>query len=163
MLILSNENEILNTDQINEDCYYSVLRFKDSKNPDFYFEHLTAIEEFTSVTMKIEIGAHTLFVPFHWSILCSDFEYVQTIPLYEFNGYDFNAFCMNPIDGYLAHYPTIRMVEVFPQPTTWSAPPIQDKDMLVVPIGESENGKGPLCAILSPHKLDINRSISDIV
>lgn len=163
MLILNNENQVVNTDKIDEEYWYSVLRFKDPKDIDFHFEHADAIEEFTSVTMKLQIGEHTLFVPFHWSILCSDFEYVQTIPLYEFNGYDHNAFCINPIDGYLAHYPTIRMLEVFPQPTTWSAPPMQDKDMLVVPIGELEKGKGPLCAILSPHKLDINKSIADII
>lgn len=163
MLVLNSDNNILNTDRVDQEYDYAVLRFRDPKDIDFHFEPADAVEEFTSVTMKIEIGEHTLFVPFHWSILCSDYEYVQTIPLYEFNGYDFNAFCLNPIDGYLAHYPPIRMIEVFPQQTTWSAPPMQDKDMLVVPIGEPENGKGPLCAILSPHKLDINKSIADIL
>lgn len=164
MLILDEHNEVRDTDRIDESCHYSVLRFKDLKHPDFYFEKLTYIEEFTSYTMKIEVGPHQLFVPFHWSILCSDMEYVQTIPLYEFSGRDFQAFCLNPIDGYIPHYPSIRLIEVFAN-TTWSAPPIQDKDMLLVPIGPQDRGvdKGPLCAILSPHKLDISRPISDII
>lgn len=166
MLILDENNEVRDTDRIDESCFYSILRFKDPKNPDFFFDELTYIEEFTSYTMKIEVGRHTLFVPFHWSILCSDGEYVQTIPLYEFSGRNFQAFCLNPLDGYIPHYPTIRLVEIFSN-TTWSAPPIQDKDMLVVPIGHEPEpnaiDKGPLCAILSPHKLDISRSIADVL
>lgn len=166
MLILDEHNHILDSDKIDASCYYSVLRFRDPKNPDFCFEELTYIEEFSAPTMKIEIGSHTLFVPFHWSILCSDQEYVQTIPLYEFAGRAFTAFCINPIDGYLPTYAPIRLIEVFTN-TTWSAPPIHDKDMLVVPVGPPRiaNGvaKGPMCAILSPHKLDISRSIADIL
>lgn len=164
MLILDENNEVHNTDQISEACHYSVLRFKDMKDPDFYFNELTYVEEFSSYTMKVEVGEHTMFVPFHWSILCSDHESVQTIPLYEFSGRVFNAFSINPIDGYFPHYPPIRVVEVFSN-TTWSCPPLQDKDMLVVPIGDSpESGdKGPLCVILSPHKLDINAPISAVI
>jgi hypothetical protein len=164
MLILNNENNVLDTDKISESCHYSVLRFKDIKNPDFYFEELNHVEEFTSHTIKIEIDGQPVFVPFHWSILCSDLEYIQTIPLYEFSGRQFQAFCMNPIDGFLPHYPTIRIIEIF-QNITWSCPPMKDKDMLVVPIGDNPQGgeKGPLCAIMSPHKLDICRPLSDIL
>jgi len=164
MLVLDETNTVRDTDRITESCYYSVLRFKDPKSPDFYFDELTCIDEFTSYTMKIQIAEHEVFVPFHWSILCSDLEYIQTIPLYEFSGRQFQAFCLNPIDGYLTHYPLIRILEVFPN-TTWSSPPIQDKDLLVVPIGYSSPGskKGPMCAMLTPHKLDITRPLSDIL
>jgi len=164
MLILNNDNNILDTDKISESCFYSVLRFKDMKNPDFYFEELKYVEEFTSHTIKIEINEKPVYVPFHWSILCSDLEYIQTIPLYEFSGRQFQAFCMNPIDGFTPHYPTVRIVEIF-QNITWSCPPMKDKDMLVVPIEENSSrvDKGPLCAIICPHKLDISRPISDIL
>jgi len=164
MLILNDENRILDTDKIDEACFYSVLRFKDTKNPDFFFEELTHVEEFTSYTMKIEIGNYPVYVPFHWSILCSDLEYIQTMPLYEFAGRQFQAFCMNPIDGFMPHYPTVRIMEIF-QNTTWSCPPMKDKDMLVIPIGDNprDGEKGPLCAIMCPHKLDISRPISDIL
>jgi hypothetical protein len=164
MLILDTDNNTRDTDQLSEACFYSVLRFRDPKNPDFYFEELTYIEEFSSHTMKIEVGGYPLFVPFHWSVLCSDQEYIQTIPLYEFSGRPFCAFCINPIDGFSPYYPEIRIVEVFSN-STWTCPPIHDKDMLVVPIGPNPSGahKGPLCIILSPHKLDVNRSLSDIM
>lgn len=164
MLILDENNTIKDTDKIDESCFFSVLRFKDQKNPDFYFEELTYIEEFTSYTMKIEIGPYPIFVPVHWSILCSDLEYIQTIPLCDISGRQFQAFSMNPIDGFIPQYPPIRIVEIFPN-TTWSCPPVHDKDMLVVPIGYDSMGvdKGPLCVILSPHKIDINRSLADIL
>jgi len=126
MQILDENNQIKDTDRLSESCHYSVLRFKDPKEPDFYFDELTYIEEFTSYTMKIAIGENEVFVPFHWSILCSDLEYIQTIPLYEFSGRNFQAFCMNPIDGFIPHYPYIRILQVF-RNTTWSCPPIKDK------------------------------------
>lgn len=165
MLILDENNTTKDTDKLDESCHYSVLRFKDPKNPDFFFDELTYIEEFTAPTMKIQIGDYETFVPFHWSILCSDLEYIQTIPLYEFSGRDFQAFCINPIDGYRPYYLKVRLIEVF-ENTTWSCPPIQDKDMLMIPIGKQPQPgieRGPLCAILSPHKLDISRPISDII
>lgn len=164
MLILDEHNTIKDTDKISESCHYSVLRFKDPKNPDFFFDELMHIEEFTSHTIKMQIGQYTIFVPFHWSILCSDMEYVQTIPLYDFSGRDFHAFCINPIDGYMPAYLRVRIREVFSN-NTWSCPPVQDKDMLVIPIGPHPRyvDRGPVCAILSPHKLDINRPISDII
>lgn len=164
MLTLDEYNNVRDTDKVGEEYNYAVLRFKDPKNPDFFFEGLEYMEEFTSYTLKIMVGEYEMFVPFHWSILCSDFENVQTIPFYEFSGRSFNAFSMNPLDSYFPNYPMVRIVEVFAN-TTWSCPPVQDKDMLVVPLGDfPETGiKGPPCIVLGPHKLDINRPISDIV
>jgi len=162
MKILDEHNQILETDNLNRGCYYSVLRFKDSKNPDFYFQDMDYIEEFISYTMKLSIGEHICYVPFHWSILCSDLENIQTIPLYELSGRQFDVFCINPIDGFLVQYLPIRMIEVFPN-TTWSCPPIKEKDMLVSPIAEGKKNKGALCAIFSPYKLDIHRPLSDIL
>lgn len=164
MQILDENNTIQDTDRISESCFYSVLRFKDPKNPDFFFEEISYVVEFTAPTMKLLIGEHVCFVPFHWSVLCSDLEYVQTIPLAEFSGRDFYAFCLNPIDGYTPYYLRVRMLEVFDN-ATWSCPPVADKDMLVVPIGPHPRdvAKGPTCAIFSPNKLDINRPLSDII
>ena len=102
-------------------------------------------------------------IDFHFKQSARDFV-VEEIPLYEFSGRVFNAFSVNPIDGYFPHYPPVRIVEIYSN-TTWSCPPIKDKEMLVVPIGPSVEGetKGPMCVILSPNKLDINRPLSDIL
>ena len=164
MLILDETNSILDTDVISERCYFSVLRFKDPKNPDFFFDSLDHIEEFSSYSTKLSIGPYEMFAPLHWSILCSDMEYVQTIPLAEFSGRDFYAFCLNPIDGYMPEYHKVRIVEIYSN-NTWSSPPVQDKDMLVVPIGKNQKSveRGPACTILSPHRLDISKPLSDIL
>lgn len=164
MLILDENNRVLDTHKIDKSCRFSVLRLKDPKNPDFFFEKLDVIEEFTSHTMQVKVGQFDLYVPFHWSILCMDNEYVQTMPLYEFNGRDFTAFCLNPIDGFMPYNLPVRLEDVYP-PSTWSAPPINDKDLLCVPIGTPREAKhkGPLCVYLSPHKLDISKHIADII
>ncbi len=169
MLILNERNETLDAKNIKQTEWFSVLRLRDLKDPDFYFEEITVIEEFSSHTVKLQIGDddgdnYTVFVPINWSILCSDMEYVQTIPLCEFSGRDFYAFCINPIDGYMPHYKRVRIVGI-QESAVWRSPPIQDKDMLVSPIGYQPRGvaRGPLCAILSPNKLDIHLPISDII
>lgn len=169
MLILSENNKKIDTDIINEEHHYSVLRFKDFRNPDFYFEKLTQIEEFTSASIMLEIGEpnpFTVVIPLHWSILCSDKEYIQSIPLYEINGRIYDVFCLNPIDGYMPYYLKMRPGEVLPN-MTWTCPPIDDRDMLVVPLGtiqrpEDMIERGPVCAIFSPNRIDVNRPISDI-
>lgn len=170
MLILNEQNQKLNTDIINQECHYSVLSFKDFRHPDFYFEKLTQIEEFSSASIRLEIGEapnmFTIVVPFHWSVLCSDMEYVQSIPLHEVNGRNYPLFCLNPIDGYMPYYLKMRPREILPN-VTWTCPPIDDRNMLVVPLGliqrpEDTIERGPVCAIFSPNRIDVNRPISDI-
>lgn len=171
MLILNEQNQKLNTDVINSECFYSVLSFADFKNPDFYFEKLTQIEEFSSASIKLEIGqapnVFELIVPFHWSILCSDMEYVQAIPLHEVRGRNFSVFCLNPIDGYMPYYLKLRTRDIYPN-TVWTCPPVDDKNMLVVPLGTVDRNdltvqKGPICAMFTPNRIDVNRPISDLM
>lgn len=164
MLILNETNEVLDTDTLSHDCHYSVLRLKDPKNPDFFFEHLTQIEEFSSASVSLNIGPFNIVMPIHWSVLCSDLEYVQTIPLYEISGREYQVFCLNPLDGFMPNYLRLKAGNIF-RNTTWSCPPMEDKDMLVVPLGRIERQeveRGPLCAIFSPNRIDITRPISDI-
>jgi hypothetical protein len=206
MLILTAENEIKNTDQITESVHYSVLSFKDFKCPDFFFRKIEFLEEFNSASITLYLGGFEIVMPLHWSVLCTDLENVQSLPLHEAAGRDFFVFCLNPINGYMPEFFPLRAGMVLPN-TTWMAPPVEDKDMLVVPLGaparkpkkvveaeavkvansnevitipgkevpeqpvESEppvenrfmsRRKGPVCAMFSPSKLEINRPISDI-
>lgn len=170
MLMLNEMNKVLDTNTISQQCNYWVLRMKDVKNPDFFCESIAdQIEVFSSASVSLNIGPFEIVMPLHWSVLCSDLEYVQTIPLYELNGQDYSVFCVNPLDSYMPEYLPLRQRTIFPN-TTWSCPPMEDKDMLVVPLGYAERQnksikaveRGPVCAIFSPNKIDISRPISDI-
>lgn len=197
MLIITAENEVQDTDHLNDHYNYGVLSFKDYKCPDFFFPRIEYLEEFNSASITLHIGKFEAVMPLHWSILCTDLENVQSIPLYEAAGRDFAVFCLNPIDGFMPEFHPLRTGTIFPS-TTWMAPPMADKDMLVVPLGrttkssaaitaearrmvnstevvteagpevkapevEVQRGvKGPICAMFSPSKLEINKPISDI-
>ena len=171
MLILSPSNKVINTDLLTEhsdEFNYGVLSFKDYKNPDFYFDRkIEYLEEFASASITLRIGQFETVMPMHWSILCTDLEYVQTVPLQEVSARDFTVFCLNPIDGYKPEYEILKTGMIFPQ-TTWTCPPIADKDMLVVPLGkqdvspDSDVTRGPLCAIFSPNKIEVYKEISEI-
>lgn len=166
MFILNENNKVLDTNQIDRECHYSVLRFKDYKNPDFYFERLNQIDVFTSVSVWLEIGPFRVIMPLRWSVLCSDMEYVQSIPLFEISGIDNTIFCLNPIDGYIPHYLPMRVIDYITD-STWTCPPLEDKDMLVVPLGVLDRvdggvERGPVCAIFGPNRIDISRPLSDI-
>lgn len=168
MLILSDRNAALDTDKITTEDHYWVLSFQDYKNPDFFVRSTTKyLEEFNSASITLVIGTYTLVMPLHWCILCTDQEYVQSIPLYELNGRAYDVFCFNPVDGYLPSYYSMRTRTIFPN-TTWTTPPIADKDMIVVPLGEPPHRpnvplvKGPMCAIFSPNKIEVNRPLSEI-
>jgi hypothetical protein len=179
MLLLSVENSPLNTDTLNEEVHYSILSFQDYKNPDFFMSKLEYIDEFNSASITLHFGEYDdenneftkiyeIVMPLHWSILCTDYEYVQSIPLYEASGRDFLAFCLNPLDGFIPQFLTVRTGTIFPN-TSWTAPQIQDKDMLVVPLGDlvrkipnHSTKRGPVCAMFSPSKFEVNKLISEI-
>jgi len=133
-MILTLDNEAVDTDRLVTEVNFSVLSLRDYKNPDFYFDQKTEyLEEFSSASITLRIGEFEAIMPLHWSVLCTDLEYVQTVPLQEVSGRDFTVFCLNPLDGYRPHYLTLKTGMIFPN-TTWTCPPIADKDMLVVPL-----------------------------
>jgi len=167
MKILSETNEVLDTDLVDDEfVYYSVLSFRDYRCPDFFFEKTCFLEEWNSASMTLHIGDSNVVMPMHWSVLCTDLEYVQSVPLYETAGRDYTVFCVNPIDGYMPEFRTLKTSSIFPN-TTWTAPPISEKDMLVVPIGTTGGQgrtleRGPICAIFAPSKIEIYKPVSDI-
>lgn len=164
MLILTVDNQVINTDSLTmgDEVHHATLSFKDLKEPDYFFPMLEFLEEFSSASVTLKIGDHEIVMPLHWSILCSDMEYVQSIPLHEVGGKQFPVFCLNPINGYTPDFLPLRTGTIFPN-TTWTAPQMADKDLLVVPL-ESNKGKtrGPLCAMFSASKFEIYRPVGDI-
>jgi len=167
MYILSADNRILNTDQINRETRYWVLSFEDYQEPDFFHRTLTAIEEYTCPAISLDIGDYTCVVPLHWRILCSDYENVQTIPLEEINRNDHIVFAFNPISSFMPDYLTMRvstrLPAIYPS-LNWSCPVMSEKDMIVVPLlaNNSSAGDKPSCVIFSTNKHDVHLPSSDI-
>ena len=170
MLVLTADNEVLNTDAMStgDEVYHSVLKLEDPAHPDFYFDVIEYLDEFSSASVTLKIGDHEIVMPLHWSILCTDMEYVHSIPLYDLMGRNFPAFCLNPIDGFAPEFLRVRSSTIFPQ-ANWTAPQMHDKNLLVVPLGEQPRGndrmavqRGPICAMFSASKVEVYRAIGDI-
>jgi len=166
MQILTIDNEIANTDMLTEEVNFAVLSLRGGKEPDFYFDRkVEYLEEFISASIVLRIGPFEVVMPLHWSIMCTDHEYLQSVPLTEVSGRNFSVFCMNPINGYRPHDLEMKTGMIFPT-STWTSPPVGDKDMYVVPLGTlhatgDEVKQGPLCAIFSPSKIEVYKPISD--
>lgn len=170
MKILTNENKSIDTDVTRSDVYYSVLSFKDHRNPDFYFERATGYEQIECASASISVGDYSLVVPFPWCILVTDFETVDCLPIDSLLGKSMPAFCLNPIDGYRAEFYIVKLRMIYPN-GSFIIPTLGNKDMLVVPLSYGKekldrNGNatesGPICVILSPTKMELSKQISDI-
>lgn len=169
MLILTAENEILNTDsmKVGDKVHHSILSLQDPSNSDFYFNIIEFLDEFSSAAVTLRIGDHEIVMPLHWSVICTDLEYLHSIPLYDLGGRNFPAFCLNPIDGFQPDFLRVRQGTIFPL-ANWTAPQMNDKDLLVVPLGPTNrpniegSKRGPICAIFSASKVEIYKPIGDI-
>ncbi len=170
MLVLTADNKVLNTDTMatGDEVYHSVLKLEDPAHPDFYMDVIEFLDEFASASVTLRIGDHEIVMPLHWSILCTDMEYVHSIPLYELGGRNFPAFCLNPIDGFSPEFLRVRTSTIFPS-ANWTAPQVHDKNLLVVPLGEHSRPvvkggiqRGPICAMFSASKVEVYKPIGDI-
>jgi hypothetical protein len=168
--ILCSDNKVIDTDIVRSDLHYSVLSFKDYKNPDFFFERATAYEQIECASASLTIGEHSLVVPFPWCLLVSDFDTVDCLPIDNLLGKSMPAFCINPIDGYRVEFLTAKLKMIYPS-GSFIIPVLGNKDMLVVPLTISRSRQdregnrveaGPLCVILSPTKMELSKPISEI-
>ena len=164
MLILTVENKILNTDSLSvgDTVNHGILSFQpteDNAGPDFYFPVIEYLDEFSAASITLKLGDNRIIMPLHWSILCTDTEYLQTIPLYEVGGKQFPVFCLNPLTGFAPEFLRLKTGNVFPN-STWTAPQLNEKDLLVVPIETKE--EGPLCAFFSPSKYEVYRALGEV-
>ena len=171
MNILTENNEVLDTDVISRQTNYTVLSFEDNKNPDFYSNRIIKdLEDSNGAVITLNIGPFECILPMHWSILCTDYDKVDTIPLHELSGRNFLVFCVNPISGYKPSFFEVKTGISFSN-ANWTSPVMAEKDLLAVPIGMEEKTnssnmsdvkQNPICAFFATNKIDINRPISDI-
>lgn len=166
MLILTENNTAVAVENIHQPhFYFSTLSFQEYRNPDFIFRKESTIEEYESPMFEVQIGDFRTIVPFHWGILCSDHEYIQFLPFREISYGHLQVFCLNPIDGYAPFYLPLKFIDIHPK-STWVAPALHERDLLVMPLGTVERvdkvSRGPLCCMVGASTMDILRPISDI-
>lgn len=159
MQILNEYNRAINTDQITDhsETYYCFLDLVKPKAPDYRFEPLVFVETYQAASAVLEIGPYTVVLPFKWSILITDMDQAEVVPIEDLDGADFKVFCINPINGYIPKTLPVRVVELHKN-ATWTCPPMNKNKMLVVPIGYERDHDGskkeePLCIIVGEQRL----------
>ncbi len=165
MLILTNENTVLNLNEIGKELkemvHFGVFDFQDKHNCDYFFKPLVMTETFSNVTLQFQIGPHKILLPQEWSAILADPETgdIEIIPIDEINGRNFHIFSHNPLKSGIHKFFSIEPVDVFAD-VSWTVPKISSHNFLIMPL---ENKDNPDCIFLINEKdqkkipqLDIN-------
>jgi len=148
ILTLENESFDLNElpEEVEEDARFSVLDNSDPKDPDFYFMPLIFLESFNSPAILMNIGGNEVQMPLDWCMLVGDSECgsdPEVLPLTSINERGFEAFVINPINGFRPEYASIEILNVY-QDVKWFFPKMKNGQLLSIPLAEGV--KSPLCA-----------------
>lgn len=147
--------------EIDFDLRYCVLDYSNQEDVDFIFPPLYYIDEFSRPAADLRIGKYRVQVPLDWSIVISDKNMgnMEVIDLKHINAREFQAFCFNPIAGYMPAFLDFEIENVFPN-VAWSVPKLKHGHLLAIPLSiEAE----PLCAFFVrdtnkiPESLDITK------
>ena len=152
-------NEI--PEQIETDLRYCVLDYSNQADVDFLFPPLVFLDVFSRPAADLRIGKFRVQVPLDWSIVISDKNMgtMEVIDLKHINDRDFQAFCFNPINGYMPSFLDIDIENIFPN-VSWSVPKLKNGHLLAIPLSHEEE---PLCAFFVrdtnkiPESLDITK------
>lgn len=166
MRILTNYNTTFDMtelpSEIDYELCYCVLDYSNQADEvDFRFPPLYYIDEFSRPAADLRIGDFSVQIPLDWSIVISDKNMgnMEVIDLKHINDRDFQAFCFNPIAGYMPSFLDIDIENIFPN-VTWSMPKLKHGHLLAVPLTDDEE---PLCAFFVrdtnkiPESLDITK------
>ena len=171
MIVLNETNKPVNTDFVNDAFHYGVLTFEDFRNPDFMFRKTSHLMVYNAAGISLEITVgkvvQKIVVPLHWWVLCAELDEVQTMPLTDLNRIDHKAFCFNPICGYRPEQLNLRVATgtpaIYPS-ANWTSPPVGEKDLILIPVGGTENhpNGGPLCLMFSTNKFEVSRNAAEL-
>lgn len=147
--------------EIDFDLRYCVLDYSNQSDVDFMFPPLYYMDEFSRPAADLRIGKYHVQVPLDWSIVISDKNMgnMEVIDLKHINAREFQAFCFNPICGYMPSFLDIEIDNIFPD-VAWSVPKLKHGHLLAVPL---TMGEEPLCAFFIrdtnkiPESLDITK------
>ena len=163
MRILTVENTTYELDDIPEtvdDLRYGVLDYTNPKNVDYFFIPLIFLERFYSPAAVLRVGEYTVNIPLDWSIVICDPEVgdPEVVSLMSLNDRGFNAFAMNPINGFSPNYLDVAITNIYTD-IKWHAPKLKFGHLLCVPL--SDKPESPCIMIVKeankiPEVLDIN-------
>lgn len=126
------------------DVNYCILDYSDIHNVDYYWNPLIYLESFVSPSVDLQIGPYNIQMPMDWHMIIGDPELgdLELVSLLYLMDKDFQAFCFNPIKGYIPKFHTVQVLNVWPD-VKWYAPKMKTANILAVPM---EDGDSPLCA-----------------
>jgi hypothetical protein len=164
--ILTTDNRAFDLHQLPEkidDLRYCVLDYSDSHNVDYYWYPLIFLDIFSSPCADIRIGPYNIQMPLDWSIVVGDKHAgdLEIMKLVDLNDKDFDAFCLNPIRGYMPDFFKIEIMNVFSD-VKWYFPRLKNGHILAFPLTQGEN---PVCVFFVkdigklPDQLDIRQLV----
>lgn len=160
MKILMETNTSFDMNQLPsqiDELRYCVLDYSDPKDVDWYFIPLIFLDSFSRPAADLKIGKYRIQVPLDWSVVISDknFGNLEIIEIKQLNDRPFEAFILNPINGYIPDFGEVTIENIFPD-VNWSVPKLKNGHILAVPLDDTPN---PPCALFVR---DINK-ITDIL
>ena len=146
-----------------DDIRYCVLDYTDTKNVDYLFIPLMWLESFNAPSVDLRIGKYRVQMPMDWSIVIGDKNSgdLEVIGLKQLNDRPFQAFGINPVNGYMPSFMDLEIVNVFPD-KKWYFPKLKYGHLLAVPM---ENKNSPVCCFFVkdvnkiPESLDITQMV----
>lgn len=166
MRILTTDNSTFEMNNIPDevdDIRYCVLDYSDQQNIDYLFIPLLFLESFNSPAVDLRLGKYRLQMPMDWSIVIGDKNSgdLEIISLKQLNDRPFDAFSINPINGYIPHFHDIEIMNVFPD-VKWYFPKLKYGHLLAAPLSDDPS---PLCCFFVkdtnkiPESLDITQLV----
>lgn len=150
MMILTTDNVPLDLNTIGEnvdDIRYSVYDAY-NKHPDFYFQPLIFVEQFSAQAIQVKIGECKLVLPIEeqdnrWGIIMGDIHSgdLETIPIKMLHNRDFNAFVFNPVSGFVPEFWPVTIDDIYGE-IRWTIPRLRTGHFLCIPL---ENKPKPKC------------------
>ena len=164
MRILTPENTSYNMEEVPnqvDDLRYCVLDYSNQADVDFLFYPLIFLDQFPRPAADLQLGPYRIQMPLDWSIIIADKHLgaMEIVELKHLNDRDFDAFVLNPINGYMPQFLEITIQNVFPD-VTWNIPKLKRGHILAVPLSDSP---APPCAFFVkdtnklPDGLDISK------
>lgn len=164
MRILTPENTSYNMEEVPnqvDDLRYCVLDYSNQADVDFLFYPLIFLDQFPRPAADLQLGKFRIQMPLDWSIIIADKHLgaMEIVELKHLNDRDFDAFVLNPINGYMPMFLEITIQNVFPD-VTWNIPKLKRGHILAVPL---HDGPEPPCAFFVkdtnklPDGLDISK------
>lgn len=150
-------------DEIEDDLQFCVIDYTDPHMADYQFIPLLFLESFNMPAMDVKIGEHRIQVPADWSIVIGDKNSgeLEIIELKKLADRTFQAFCFNPIKGFMPEFKDIEILNIFPD-IKWYVPKLRYGHILATPLS-AENDSLCVYIVKDAHKLPEQLDICNLV